>query len=351
MKRYFFRPAAVLAVSLLLTMASVEIAFRLVPVDELVIFANQSDTVSRKTNDLSANFQGKISRLVRTLSYNANQSMPRSFDQGLVGGSPRTPGNDFVLEVPAQDLLLGINELNVELTSFLGSTRTVGRSFLYDTEAPSLPLEVTWNGTQALEVQDGFWEKIDVGEETRVRPVPGSEDYDRLLLVTGAFTEGRRIEVEATFRSRMEGAKHYGFGVIPFWGGHNDNQLKSPRRGWTYGIAWYYSTGGGLGLEFSHKIADRPHDTVKSYRPYQVETGKTYQIEIEGWPEKDEAGNHARYVLRMRWREKGLSEPGEWMELEDNDPAALPFGGYAVALVAHRTQVEFGPIVIAPLAE
>jgi hypothetical protein len=46
----------------------------------------------------------------------------------------------------------------------------------------------------------------------------------------------------------------------------------------------------------------------------------------------------------MRWRGGGDATDGVWFELADREGAPLPVGEYAVALVAHRCQVDFGPV-------
>ena len=69
----------------------------------------------------------------------------------------------------------------------------------------------------------------------------------------------------------------------------------------------------------------------------------------ETWPEVDALGRHLRYVQRMKWWAKDEQEPASWMELADSQGCPLRPGPYAIALMAHRCQVEFGPVRIESL--
>jgi hypothetical protein len=66
-------------------------------------------------------------------------------------------------------------------------------------------------------------------------------------------------------------------------------------------------------------------------------------------PELDEDGNHLRYRQRLKWHADGEPAPDEWIELTDTQGAPLPPGEYAVGLVTHRCQVDFGPVTVTPI--
>jgi hypothetical protein len=219
--------------------------------------------------------------------------------------------------------------------------------FEYDPTPISLPLTVDWR-TADLDVQDGFWETFSTPDGYRVRPKPGFEDYDRLIVVAGAFPGGRRIETDLVFRRSMTRSKPFGFGVLPLWGGHPDGASIRPRRGWNFSLVWFYSRYNGVGMEFSYKYGNAQPDWISSYRNLTLAANVRYFLAVEAWPELDAAGAHKRYRQRMQWWTEGEPPPHEWIELTDAEGAPIPPGEYAVALNAHRSQVDFGPVVIKP---
>ena len=102
-------------------------------------------------------------------------------------------------------------------------------------------------------------------------------------------------------------------------------------------------------MEFSYKNGKAEPEWVSSYRPSTPKPGIRYHIIVESWPEFDEKGQHRRYRQQMKWHTEGEEDLYDWMEIMDVEGSPLPEGEYAVALVAHRAQVEFGPVVVTPL--
>jgi hypothetical protein len=198
-------------------------------------------------------------------------------------------------------------------------------------------------------VQDGYWEKIDRGTTVSIRPVPGYEDYDRVVAVTSAFVGGRRIETDVFFHRATNKNRPFGFGLLPLWGGRPDDPNHLPRRGWNFSIAWYYSHYKGVGIEFSYKYGPNAPDWLSTYTNYTIEPNTLYHIVSETWPEVDSSGNHLRYKQRMKWWSNGDPEPATWLELVDSAGCPLQPEPYAIAIVAHRCQVEFGPLKIRPI--
>jgi hypothetical protein len=133
------------------------------------------------------------------------------------------------------------------------------------------------------------------------------------------------------------------------WGGHPDDAGVSPRRGWSFSTAWFYSHYKGVGMDFSYKYGDAAPQWVSAYRNFEPQAGRRYFLTVETWPELDATGHHAGYRQRMKWWPEGQPAPQEWLELADTGGAPLPAGEYAVALIAHRCQVDFGPVVVKPL--
>jgi len=312
--------------------------------DPLIEVLHLPDTFSRRAGELTANVSGRYKRELSQLRYQVNGS---DWITSSLSGS-RLPSPFFTVEMRAEDLTAGSNTLNIEATPKRGHSQTLGLAFDYQPTPISLPMTVDWSQSNQLDVQDGYWEIFSEAGTSRVRPVPGHENYDRLINVTGAFAGGRRVETELILRSHND-KRLYGFGVIPMWGGHVDDVGVSPRRGWNFAIAWFYSAYKGIGAEFSLKAGDTDANWVSSYRNFKPEKGVPYKLIAECVPEVNEAGTHLRYAQRMKWFAADEPEPNEWLEVTDTEGSALPVGEYAVTLVAHRSQVEFGAVTVTAL--
>ena len=298
---------------------------------------------AHRDGELSANVTGFLSPWARDSRFRLNEGSWRKIPQA----PPRVPPPFYTIEMPVSELRAGANKIELEARNLFGSRQSITREFTYSPAPVSIPVTVDWSQSE-LEVQDGYWEIIPSGDGRRVRPRPGFEDYDRILMVTGSFPGGRRIETDITFRAKT-GKGPWGFGVLPLWGGHPDNKDVRPRRGWHYSIAWYYVRRQGVGHSFALRNGDSPEIWVESYRNFKVVAGGRYSIKVEAWSTVDSQGNHVRFRQRMKWWVYSEPEPGEWLELADPDGALLPQQGYAVALIAHRSQVEFGPTTVSPL--
>ena len=300
--------------------------------------------VSRRSGDFTANIVGALGGGGKELKYRLNDG-PWS-DVGR--GGNRMPFPLFNVELFGDELRPGLNTLVLKTIPSESEQENVTLDFEYDPKPIRLPIRVDWATTE-LDVQDGIWETFSVDGEWRVRPKPGAENYDRLLAVTGAFPEGRRVETDIIFRNYSDGSRPYGFGILPLWGGHPDNENVRPRRGWNFSLAWYYSHYEGVGMEFSYKNGKEEPEWISTYRPFKPKPGVRYHLIVDVWPEFDEKGRHSRYKQRMKWYAEGETIPYDWMEITDVEGSPIPEGEYGVALVAHRSQVEFGPIVVTPL--
>jgi hypothetical protein len=303
------------------------------------------DLITRRANDFTFNVVGRVAPHVKQVKYRLNDGPWSQVGQG----GARLPEDMFNVELYDGDMIPGANQLILETFPNGRGGEKVSLQFRYDPSPIELPLWVDWKTTK-LDVQDGYWESFASNEEWRVRPKPGFEGYDRILAVTGAFPQGRRVEADMIFRGYSDGNRPYGFGIIPLWGGHSDKENVRPRRGWSYGIAWYYSRDRGVGMEFSYKNGNAaPLQWVNTYRPLDPIPGQRYHITVEAWPEYDHEGQHRRYRQRMKWHAEGEVVPHDWMEIRDIEGSPLPEAEYAVALVAHRAQVDFGPVVVTSL--
>ncbi len=311
--------------------------FRTAP---LLDVGNVPERYGPRSGALTANVTGALTRHARSAEWSLNggpwQPVGRGFPRALAGA--------FVIEMAPEALRIGENRLALRGRAWLRPPEERTVSFRYDPTPVALPLKFDW-GAESLEAQDGIWERLKVAEEWRVRPRPGTEEYDRLLLLTGAFPAGRRIRAEATLRSH-DRALPWGFGVISLWGGHADDGTERPRRGWRFALTWYYSYQNSVGQEFSTKEGGSPAAWVNGYRNFVPKVGVTYRMLVECWSEEDPQGTRRRHLQRSKWWAAGEDEPGSWMTLRDDEGAPLPRGDYACGLLAHRCQVEFGPVSI-----
>ncbi len=323
------RVALVLAVILV---AAGAIAYTLYARADLIEFDPIAKTYVRRSGALSVNLGGTFGAGVTRATYRINGGPWHVFEHH----AERSPSPRFVLEVTADELKQGLNKLKLAVQARARSGEAETVEFTYDSSPVELPTKKKWTDGDVLDQQDGPWEI----KNGRVRPVPGTEAFDRLLIVTGAFAGSRRVKTTLIFRSGHE-KKPFGFGVIPFWGGHPEKG-KRPRLGWRYGLAWYYSWRRGLGAEFAERIGRVPPKWISSYRGFTPKPGVVYHLLAEGIEEPD--GRTVRYKF---WKD-GDEQPKRWHGAKDADGgnSKLPDGEYAVALVAHRAQVEFGPVSV-----
>lgn len=295
---------------------------------------------SRRAGNFTANITG-LSR-AHDLSYSVNGGPWRPLSRdGL-----RVHDAQFTIELADHELAGGDNLVTIRARGLL-SSRTREVWFRYDNAPVSLPVRRSWDNASSLDVQDGSWETFDAGSlGWRIRPKPGAEDYDRIVVISGAFDGPRRITTDVMFHGAALPGKPYGFGVLPLWGGRPLPAGASLRSGWAFSLGWYYSHFGGVGMEFSTKEGGEDPDWVAAYRSLELRTDVRYRIVLETWPEADANGRHLRYRQRMQWHAEDDPAPDEWLELSDHSGAPLPAGEYAVALVAHRCRVDFGPVSV-----
>jgi hypothetical protein len=317
--------------------------------DPLIEIVHLPETFSRRSGDLSANVSLRLHTGARTIRFRVNHGEWRSADRWHV----RTPVPLATIELLPQELRPGVNDFEVEVGARLRPPERSAHTFRYDPTPLELPLEVDWKERE-LEVQDGYWEKIERDGVWRVRPRPGYEGYDRILLVTGALPVDRRIETDVIFRHTTlapasRGAREYAFGVLSLWGGHPEDESYFPRRGWSFAMAWWWSKPGGAGNEISYKKgAGRPL-WVSSYRDEPLVPDVPYRVVIEVRDVRDDAGRHLSHRQRMQWWRADTSPPEGWLELDDVEGAPLPEGDYGIGLMAFNCQAEFGPLRVVPL--
>jgi hypothetical protein len=311
----------------------------------LISIVHLPEIYARRGSSLSANATARSSKRVTDIRYRVNDHpwhrIARLSTKRFVNGI-------VTFEMPMEELTPGRNRVRIEADAPLRAKEQQEFVFSYDPAPVVLPLRRAWEGEQ-LEAQDGYWEAVEVEGEWRVRPKPGYEGYDRILLVTGAFSSSRRIETHMVFRHAVPTRrKEVAFGVLSLWGGHPGSWSSLPRRGWSFAMAQYWSKPGGVGSEFSHYDETSAPLWVNSYRNAPLLENVRYHMVIEVEQERVQ-GQHRLHRQRTKIWPDGQPEPDEWLVLTDEEGARIPEGEYAVALFALDCQVEFGPVLVLPL--
>ncbi len=263
---------------------------------------------------------------------------------------PRVPVPEFVVEIPPDGLEPGVHRLVIEATAPLRPAERRELVFRYDPTPPAATVVRRWEPAEELDVQDGSFQRLR-GADGRwwVRPVPGSEGWDRTIVASGAFAGARRVTTRLVFRYAVAERGRFGFGVFPLWGGRPEAGDVRPARGWRFGLLWYYGVLRAVGTGFSERIGDGPDVWVTNYRNFALEPGRVYLLRTEAWPEPAARGR-TRWWVRAKWWPEGSPEPDVWLAVSDDQGAPLADLPYGVALFAHYSQVEFGETVVEPLA-
>ena len=326
---------------------SIEALFNFAEEDQLIRFYQVPDKFSKKADYLTLNVSGELAlprRLTSIKSYKINGqrwNLPQTRNS-------RIKGREFVLEFFAEDLKPGVNKIAVKVENLFGSERIVSISVNYDDTLVELPEGVDGH-SGSLEPQDGQWEVVETNHQDVIRPIPGTEGYDRILLASGAFKGGRRVEATMRFVGQASESEDFGFGILPLWGGHPDTLNRSPRRGWKYGLAWYYNPEGGIGIEYSDKFSAERHIRVAKFSKFLAIPGSRHKIIVDSHQTVNKQGQHLGYRQSMTWYALDSKDQLIKMELDDTREQPLAHIHYSVALLAHRAQVEFWDITITPL--
>ncbi len=317
--------------------------------EPLLRFYHRPDLISRRDGDFLCNWPGRLHPAVESAAYRLNDGPWRPVAQE----PPRAHPPDFLIELAPDELRHGENRLEAVARAFARGQETAAVTFVYDPAPVAPPLRRDWTDEASaqgnFEVEDGYWQRF-AGQDGRwrVRPAPGHEGYDRVLIVAGAFPGGRRVETDVVFR-RHTGGKEWGFGLLPLWGGRPDEPQRRPRRGWLFALGWYFNRYRGVGLEFSERVGREPDRSIALYRSLQLQAGRPYRVIAECRPLRDPAGGHLAYRQRLKWWPADQAEPPAWLELDDVEGAALPVRDYGVALVCYGVQADFGPVAVLPL--
>lgn len=303
------------------------------------------DKFFRRTSDFTANICGIYGKKTEFIQYRINNSDWKPVHHYR----PRVPEELFTIELSPDQLNIGDNHLVLDVQQN-NSRDKVDIRFVYEDASPHFPLVKTWEDDD-LDVSDGSWEVVRADNQNKVRVTPGFEDYDRILIISSAFTEGRRIETDIAFHQSNDLGLPFGFGVLPLWGGRPDAPGISPRRGWNFSLAWFYSHYNAVGMEFSYKHGDDEPDWLALYKNFDVTPGETYKIIIEVQSIGDNNYRHQRYQQRLKWFRNDTSEPDSWMMISDAYGCPIPYGHYGIGLISHRCSVDFGKVTVNTLPD
>lgn len=311
----------------------------------LLTLHHRPAVATRRADDFCFNLPGRLAPWAANARWRLDDGPWRPLPQG----EPRAPAPEFVVELEADDLTAGEHRITLAADAPGGGAETLEHVFVHDPVAPKLPQTIDWSdassGSSDLEVEDGWWEIIEADGERRVRPRPGHEGYDRVVIAAGAFPGARRVETTVVFR-RDTGYKEWGFGVLPLWGGRPDDPDVRPRRGWLFSIGWYFNRYRGVGSEFSWRHGTDPAAFGTAYLSLALEKDRPYRVVVECEPDTTTIGAAAGWRQRMKWWPADEAEPASWIEHADDVARPLPHRDYGVALVCYGCQAEFGPVAI-----
>lgn len=332
---------------LLLALPLLALGGRVLPyfTDPALEIYNAPSVYSRRSGDFTLNVTGRLGAGGEQIDYriNGGEWNPYSFLR------PYADEPFFTIQIPRSDVSPGQNRLRLRTRRLLGRESVLDLGFAYEDQRPVLPILRDWSHGE-LDAAHGAWERVMVDGKWVARVKPGTEGYDRILILAGAISGPRRIEARVHFLRGPSKGLQYGFGVLPLWGGRPDRRGQTPRRGWIFSLAWYYSNRLGVGQEFSYKRADGEPDWLGSYRNFEIRDGTWHNIIVEVWQERDQDGKFMHWNQRMKWWQDGEARPDRWRILADSLPRPLGDREYGVGFVAHRCSVHLGETKILPVS-
>ncbi len=254
---------------------------------------------------------------------------------------PRAPAPEFIIEIPADQITVGTNTLALRITNQDGESDQYEHRF--DVQPDKAP------GAMMPEPHDGIWDWQPA--LSAVRPRPGHEGYDRVFILNPQVSGGRHLTATVAFDRSTQSWTHrlrygpqYGFGLVPLWGGHPDPEEVRPRRGWLYGLAWYYAREEGFGSEAANRQGGDPIEVVKQYAT--LSPGADAEIDAYAALVKSSQDAFLGWCLvSVLSNSDGELRPDPLFV----EPSILPERDYAAALIAHRTAVTFSDIAWQPL--
>lgn len=245
---------------------------------------------------------------------------------------PRAPEPAFLVEVPADALLANDNRFELRVTAADGTVSLFERAFDVSTQSGLMP-----------EPQDGLWDWD--SDLSSIRPAPGREGYDRLFILDPSLAGGRHVSARMEFHGSTQGLVHrlrfgaqYGVGLVALWGGHLEQQDVRPRRGWLYGLAWFYARDNGFGSEAAQRVGSQPMNIAKTYADWSPSEGQSVQMDAYAAPVQQEDGVFLGWcLLSVLVSDDETIHPNPLFVT----PEILPRRDYGAGLIAHRVDATF----------
>ncbi len=275
---------------------------------------------------------------ITSLTYTLNGGPAQPLSIGADGRRLHNDG-DFIVQLPADSLPIGFNEIVVTAQDEFGNigqnTVTLdypGRNFWpeqYTTD---------WNSAQSVQdvvqVVDGEWALVPNGL-TNV----GNSGYDRLValgdMTWGDYTATIPVVVHDW---NPEGNFCCGLGVIIRWQGHTNDPVvcAQPVCGWEpFGNhVWYqWDEDGGHSSKFA-----ATSQTLQDFTGFTLQLGVPYFIKVE----VEKIGNDNWYRKKV-WAQAD-PEPTNWTVEVIRNSQALDTG--SLLLIAHHLEVTYGEVQI-----
>jgi len=268
------------------------------------------------------------------------------------------PG-DFNVEIAYSSLRPGANTVSIVATDLAGEQTTHDVTVNYVTgKTWPLPYTINWTPSTKLQdvvqVVDGKWE-IQPDGTVRTEQV----GYDRLLDI-GDMSAWKNYVVTAEVTVHYINDSNipappshtdnvFGVGFVVGWKGHTKDVFgrpssEQPGVGHPFPAVGWYSNSGGIGPYLSlYQNTPSHHESVMAYLPsnglaLKFETKYVFKMQVKANPD-----NRSSHFSFKAWPASS-PEPSQWSVQADGD---LSQG--SVLLGAHRTDVSFGKITVAPV--
>lgn len=287
-----------------------------------------------------ANVIGEVwdSEPIQSLSYalNGGPSNPLNMGPGSLNDRLTRDG-DYNIEIDYNDLHVGLNDVVITAIDTLGeqTNKTVMLNFTSGTTW-ALPDTVNFESAPSIAdealVVDGLWSMVDGG----VRTDSGAVGLDRALVV-GNVNWKTEYEVLVPFTVHTVQPLLHAVGLALGWRGHVGSE--QPRFGHPYqALVFIRDLTGTPDLQLL-RVEDDYTDVVQASVHTSAQIGARYLMRVRS---ESIGGGMSRVSARV-WAD-GESEPGTWQI--DSEFGTM---NGSILLLAHRTDVTFGNVVLTPL--
>ncbi|MEQ9442859.1 MAG: hypothetical protein RIG62_27710 [Cyclobacteriaceae bacterium] len=282
-----------------------------------------------------------------TLRYSLNGGFPQLVSLGEDGRRLARTG-DFNVELHLDSLLVGKNELTLVAESNEGAeVKQTVNVYVRKQQSWALPYAVNWDTVQhiadVVQIVDGHWAQVPGGVRT-LAPY-----YDRVLAFGDTSWHNYEVSTSVIFHgfaSPLPGPPTYGVShaaIATRWPGH-DADAEQPHVKWyPLGATAEFRLTDGLD-SCRWRVFDGEHLYVEdSSQHFSITLGTQYHMKHRVRTLHDSL---TRYQVKL-W-EDGLPEPATWDLVADENSTKNISSGSAL-LLAHNTDVTFGPISVIPL--